>query len=123
MIAYFSGKIIDFIKFTELLTKIENRLVCCDIDNTLINVNLQLKAKGHDITQYPNPKLCQDFWESYEGLDILAKSQHIKNTIKMLNVFYMNNAEVFLATGRSPKLKDFTCRQIKKIKIKKVIKK
>ena len=116
-IVYFNGKVKDLKKFTNILTNVKGKLVCCDIDNTLANVNAQLLKAGYNISQYPNPALNQDFWTSYEGLDILIKAQKIKNTSKILDVLDELGADIFFATSRNIRLKELTRKWIDKQKI------
>lgn len=116
-IMYFSGKVKDLRKFTNILTNVKGKLICCDIDNTLADVNTQLKKAGYDISKYPNPVLDQDFWTSYEGLDILIKAQKIKNTCKILDVLDELGADVFFATSRDIRLKTLTRKWVEKQKI------
>lgn len=113
-IMYFSGKVKDLRKFTNILTNVKGKLICCDIDNTLADVNTQLKKARYDISKYPNPVLDQDFWTSYEGLDILIKAQKIKNTCKILNVLDELGADIFFATSRDIRLKELTRKWIEK---------
>lgn len=116
-IMYFNGKVKDLRKFTNILTNVKGKLICCDIDNTLADVNTQLKKAGYDTSQYPNPALNDDFWTSYEGLDILIKAQKIKNTSKILNVLDELGADIFFSTSRDIRLKQLTRKWIEKQKI------
>jgi hypothetical protein len=116
-IIYFNGKVKDFKRFTSLLTNIKGKLVCCDIDNTLADINTQLLRAGHDISKYPNPALNQDFWTSYVGLDILNKAKKIRSTSKILSTFDKLGADVFFATSRDIKLRELTRRWIERQKI------
>ncbi|MEG6569110.1 5' nucleotidase, NT5C type [Thermoanaerobacterium thermosaccharolyticum] len=113
-IMYFNGKVKDLKKFTSLLTNVKSKLVCCDIDNTLANVNAQLLKAGYDTSQYPNPALNDDFWTSYEGFEILIKAQKIKNTSKILDVLDELGADIFFATSRDMRLKELTRKWIEK---------
>lgn len=113
-IMYFNGKVKDLRKFTNILTNVKGKLICCDIDNTLANVNAQLKKAGYDVSQYPNPELKEDFWTSYEGLDILIKAQKIKNTSKILDVLDELGADIFFATSRDIRLRELTKKWIEK---------
>ncbi|MFU0783686.1 MAG: hypothetical protein ACFWT2_11600 [Thermoanaerobacterium thermosaccharolyticum] len=116
-IVYFNGKVKDLKKFIKILTNIKGKLICCDIDNTLANVNAQLLKAGYDISQYPNPALNQDFWVSYSGLELLIKAQKIKNTCKILDVLEELGADIFFATSRDIRLKQLTRKWIDKQKI------
>ncbi|MBE0069231.1 5' nucleotidase, NT5C type [Thermoanaerobacterium thermosaccharolyticum] len=113
-IMYFSGKVKDLRKFTNILTNVKGKLICCDIDNTLADVNTQLKKAGYDISKYPNPVLDQDFWTSYEALQMFIKAQKIKNTCKILDVLEELGADIFFATSRDIKLKQLTRKWIDK---------
>ncbi|SNX54223.1 hypothetical protein [Thermoanaerobacterium sp. RBIITD] len=113
-IMYFSGKVKDLQKFTSLLTNVKGKLICCDIDNTLADINTQLLKAGYNISQYPNPVLNEDFWTSYEGLDILIRAKKIKNTSKILDVFNGLGADVFFATSRNIRLRELTRKWIEK---------
>lgn len=116
-LTYFNGKIKDAKNFLNLLEKLEifftqqnkGKFVCVDLDNTFVNTNKELKKRGYDISVYPHPELTEDFWLTYEGLDVLIKAKPIKTTFLIFDTLYKNfNAEIFFTTSRNERLKDLT---------------
>jgi len=113
---YFKGDVKNAKKFNSLLESLEietqnkkTKLVCVDIDNTLANVNNELKKLGYDINIYPNPFIDNDFWLNFEGQMLLFNAELIKTTLAILNTLYHNfDVEIFFATSRPLDLIDIT---------------
>lgn len=100
-IAYFCGKVKYARKFTSLLETVQGKIVICDIDNTVADVNGVLRRLGYDVSVYPNPKLNDDFWLSFEGIEVLMSAEPFVSTLQMLVTLQNAGAEVYLATSRS----------------------
>ncbi|HHW56447.1 MAG TPA: hypothetical protein GXX15_02015 [Clostridia bacterium] len=113
-IVYFSGKVKELNKFLKMLYTIHGKIVAVDIDNTLINVNKELKKTGYNINLYPNPELTEDFWVSEEGINILFNAGLIPTTTKFIATFITLGAEVVFVTSRNLKLKALTEEWVRK---------
>lgn len=98
---FFSGKNTDYRKFLELIKKVEGKIVCVDIDNTICDTNNELKKAGFDTDHYPAP-IPQDFWISEEGKKIFINAKPIKNTLRIAATLASMGAIVTIATKRSP---------------------
>lgn len=107
-ITYFSGKVKDAMKFSKVLTQVKRKLICVDIDNTIANTNKELEKLGYDTSIYPNPKLNEDFWHSYDGLNCLINAEPIIKTIKITDNLHELGAEIFIATSRNRELANLT---------------
>ncbi|MGH2331798.1 hypothetical protein [Thermoanaerobacter mathranii] len=112
---FFKGNIKNAKKFTNLLERLameaksKTKLVCVDIDNTLANVNAELKKLGYDISIYPNPYIDKNFWLNFEGQMLLFNAEIIKTTSAIINSIYNNfDVEIFFATARPLELIDIT---------------
>ncbi|SHF76846.1 hypothetical protein SAMN02746089_02524 [Caldanaerobius fijiensis DSM 17918] len=100
-IAYFCGKVKYAKKFTSLLETAQGKIVVCDIDNTVADVNGVLRRLGYDTSVYPNPELNDDFWLSFKGVEILMKAKPFVNTLYMVVGLQNAGAEVCFATARN----------------------
>jgi len=111
---FFSGKVKYQSKFLPLLSNVKDKTVCIDIDNTLANVNAELISRGYDISQYPNPKLKDNFWKTDHGKRILLDAQPIKNTIRIAHTLINMGANPIFATKRSTALTAITYKWFQK---------
>jgi hypothetical protein len=91
-----------------LLRSTAGKIVCVDIDNTLANINAELKKMGYRIDRYPNKELNRDFWFGYDGQSAMIKAKPITETLALTEYISAMQAEVVLATARHPALAKMT---------------
>lgn len=105
---YYSGKITDISKYLNLLKNIKGKIVACDLDNTLVNTNFELKKYGFDITHYPIEELDDKFWLSAFGNEIMYNAEPIKTILKCLFSMQEAGGEIIFCTQRSEALENLT---------------
>lgn len=93
--------------FLDILSTAKGKIVCIDLDNTLVNVNDQLKAQGYSIRRYP-AKLPHNFWKTQTGIKILRDAQPIPETIALINLFRGAGAEIIFGTARDIEHREIT---------------
>lgn len=99
---FFAGKNTEYRKYLNLLKKVDRKIVCVDIDNTICDTNSELAKLGlFDVTKYPAP-IPEDFWTSEKGLGIYSTARPIKNTLRIAATLASLGATVTIATKRPP---------------------
>lgn len=105
---FYAGKKNDYIKYMITLSELKGKTACIDIDNTLSDVNTELKKRGYDISIYPHPELNEEFWKSPYGKQLLSAALPIKNTLRLVQSLKNAGCNLVFATSRPPVLAGIT---------------
>lgn len=91
--------------------------VCIDIDNTILDVNFQLRKYGiEDVEKvYPHPRLSENFFVSPDGIRLIMSAEPIPGTMEIVKKLSCNGTEMIFATSRPVQLKDITVWQLKRL--------
>lgn len=90
-----------------------SKIVICDIDNTVANVNQELEKRGYRTDVYPSP-IPQ---EVLHDPDIYMEAEPIYPVIEKLKSFHANNFNIVYLTARNYLLKGITRLWLEKHKL------